>query len=232
MFEYKNIKITKYSQSGFRIDWQGQNLSNIPSKQVIYIDPFKVPNNEPTADIIFISHQHYDHLDIDSLKKITTSSTIILGNKLVKDALVNEDYIENFEILTPGFQKGINESLIYMAISAYNTNKFNDEKRLFHPKEQEGLGFILEFNMNTKNEIRIYFMGDTDFVKEEMTPVNIDILMIPISGKYVMTKEEAVNAIESIEPKIAIPMHYDSGTGSLEDAKFLKDNTKTKIEII
>jgi len=230
MFKYKNISITKYPQSGFRIDYEDLQAKK---NQIIYIDPFRLPHNQPKADIVFLSHEHHDHLDVESLKKIVGESTQILGNQLVKQALSGQEFIRSFETLTPWFQKGINQTIICLALDAYNTNKINSSGKQYHPKENEGLGFILEFNINTDQEIRVYFMGDTDFVEDKMTPVNIDILMVPVSGTYVMTKQEAVLAVNTIKPKVAIPMHYDTEiVGSLEDAEYLKNNCSVEVEIL
>jgi L-ascorbate metabolism protein UlaG (beta-lactamase superfamily) len=240
MFQYKNISITKYEHSSFRIDWEGESpkLNHMITEEewakrrkVIYIDPINIPDDQPIADLIFISHEHHDHCDPISIKKISDENTVIVGNKLVKKNLsfLQE---ESFQLIKPHGQFGIG-GLIIFACPAYNLNKYHPSGRLYHPKENDGVGFILEFNIHDeKNNVSVYFMGDTDFDPAEMSPVDIDILMIPVSGTYVMTADEAIVAVNSIKPKIAIPMHYGSIVGSLEDAMKLKDNIKAQVEIL
>jgi L-ascorbate metabolism protein UlaG (beta-lactamase superfamily) len=234
MFEYRNLKITKYLQSGFKIEWEGdktfalEEMENGRYKQVIYIDPYKLPEDSSPADIIFITHEHLDHFDIESLRQIVVPTTQFISNASVVEILKNH-FDNHFEIVNPGFQKGVN-GLIYMALPAYNLNKFNESGDLCHRKDAGGLGFLLNFNISDTDSTFIYHMGDTDFIAELQTPSKVDILMIPISGTYVMTPQEAVEATNLINPEIVIPIHHDAGiAGSPDQVQVLRSGVSARI---
>jgi L-ascorbate metabolism protein UlaG (beta-lactamase superfamily) len=106
------------------------------------------------------------------------------------------------------------------AVPAYNVNKN------FHPKANGWLGFIVEIE-----GVRVYHAGDTDFIPE-MHGFNADIALLPVSGTYVMTADEAVDAALAIEPSIVIPMHYGSIVGGEHDALKLKTALSEKFQVI
>jgi L-ascorbate metabolism protein UlaG (beta-lactamase superfamily) len=107
------------------------------------------------------------------------------------------------------------------AVAAYNTNKINpDTRKPFHPKEDNKIGFVV-----TINDVRIYHAGDTDAI-QEMKNIQTDIALLPVSGTYVMTAEEAAEAVKMIKPKIAIPMHFGAIVGSEKDAEKFKQLVK------
>ena len=218
MLKYKDIYVKKFLQSGFQITFE--NL-------IIYIDPFKIPKNSPKANIIFISHEHFDHLDKKSIEIIQDRETVIVGNSLVRKVLEN---IENFIEVQPCSSGTIN-NIKFTCVSAFNKNKFNEEGIPYHPKENNGIGYILDFNKNER--IRLFHMGDTDFEIGEHSIPEIDILLIPVSGTYVMTPQEAIIAANTINPKLAIPMHYDAGiAGSIRDAEKFRDESEVRVEIL
>ena len=108
-------------------------------------------------------------------------------------------------ILGPGERREV-EGIIIETVPAYNINK------KFHPQGNRWLGFIL-----TVDGVRIYHAGDTDYIPE-MKDIRTDIALLPVSGTYVMTAEEAAQAALVIGPKIAVPMHYAANVGSADDA--------------
>lgn len=235
--KYKNIELTKYTQSGFRIDWEGDSsfalseMSNGKYEQVVYIDPFKLPDNQPNADVIFITHEHGDHLDLQSIQKISTATTILVCNALVAEQL-KEITRKELEIIKPGNQKGVN-GLIYLALPAYNLDKFRSPGLVYHPQENEGVGYLVNFNIHDdENRVMLYHMGDTDFLDEQQTPEQVDILLIPVSGTYVMTAQEAIAANNIIKPKLSVPMHYDSMVGSIKDAEAFKAGCANEVVIM
>jgi|SRR5690606_1183774 len=232
MYEYKEVKISKYLHSGFLIQTQTYNY---------YIDPFKIPDNQPPADIIFISHEHFDHFDPESIKKIYKHGTLIVGNTLTKMALLDSDLkdiveISNFIEVEPCASGSIGD-LKYTCVEAYNINKFRSPGIPFHPKENKGIAFILDVYIQNakgqKEKVRIFHLGDSDFLKEHHGIPEVDILLIPVSGTYVMTSQEAIEAVNFIDPKVVIPMHFDAGiAGSSNDAEELKANTSSEVVIL
>ena len=112
------------------------------------------------------------------------------------------------------------------AVPAYNINKFRSPGVPFHPRESGYVGFIL-----TVEGQRIYHAGDTDAIPE-MESIDADIALLPVSGTYVMTADEALEAIKAIKPKIAIPMHIGRGIGSLADAEHFQEKASVPVEIL
>jgi len=192
-----------------KIDWLGHDTTRITSDNlVIYFDPYKI-GNSPKADIIIVSHDHYDHLSPEDIDKLLKDDTVIVAPNNCKPPRQQEG-------IAAGETKTV-RGVIIEAIPAYNIDKE------FHPKKAGGLGFIIQVNGT-----RIYHAGDTDLIPE-MDNVKCDIALLPVSGTYVMTAEEAAEAARRINPKKAIPVHYGAGVvGTVEDAKkfesLLKDS--------
>jgi len=117
--------------------------------------------------------------------------------------------------------------VVIEAVPAYNLNKFREPGTVFHPRAEKRLGFIAALDGT-----RVYFAGDTDFIPE-MKSIKCDIALLPVSGTYVMTAEEAAEAAKAINPKIAVPMHYGAIVGSEADAKKFKSLVKNcQVEIL
>lgn len=219
--QYKQLQITKFPQSGFLLIWQEKN---------IYIDPFMLQDGQPLADYIFVTHEHQDHLDETSIRKILTPETVIYGNELVREKLP-DDLSGEINRITPGTKETFTDFTIE-AVPAYNLNKFREPGVPFHPKENLGVGIVFRFlDSDGNDEITFYHMGDTDF-HDEIPKIPMDILAIPVSGTYVMTVEEAIEAIQILKPKIVIPMHYGVVVGSRLDAQKVKDNVDSETWII
>jgi L-ascorbate metabolism protein UlaG (beta-lactamase superfamily) len=156
------------------------------------------------ADIIFITHDHCDHYDKDSIKKIMNDNTyVVIPNSLFNEVkeLFNEDKIL---IVNPLMNYTIND-ISFKTVPAYNINK------QFHPKSNNWIGYIVNIEGYT-----YYVMGDTDLI-QEAKDVKCDVLFIPIGGTYTMDYNEAAELTNIIKPKVAVPVHYGSIVGSLED---------------
>lgn len=194
------------------IHWLGHDTFKISGEKVIYTDPFNIKKKD-AADIILITHEHYDHCSPDDIKKIQKSDTVIVAPPDCAGKLSG-----NIKTVVPGDKLTIGDVEIE-AVPSYNTNK------QFHTKSRNWVGYIITVN----GEI-IYLAGDTDFIPE-MKTFKADIALLPVSGTYVMTAEEAVEAALVIKPKIAVPMHYNSIVGTKKDAKKFADGLKGKIEV-
>ena len=209
MFEYKGIKIT----------WLGHNSFSIVGNIKIITDPYKITTQEK-ADLILISHNHFDHLSVDDLKNVSTDNTSIVAANECIDMLKGFIFKEKIGI-SPGEEKTV-RGIKIKATRAYNVDKINPEtKKPFHPKEDNKIGFLIELD-----GITIYHTGDTDLIPE-MSDLKPDIALVPVSGTYVMTPNEAAKAVERIKPKIVIPMHFGTIVGSEKDAQDFKQLIKS-----
>jgi L-ascorbate metabolism protein UlaG (beta-lactamase superfamily) len=197
--------------NGIKFQWLGHDGYKIiaGSKATIYIDPYqlsKLQQNKNDADIVLISHNHFDHLSMDDLKHVVSEKTTIVAARECVEQLKNFEVAE-IKGVAPGDMLTV-QGVSIEAVAAYNTNK------RFHPREDGKVGFVI-----TLDKMRIYHSGDTDDIPE-MSVTRPDVALVPVSGTYVMTAEEAARAVnEKIKPKkLAIPMHYGSIVGSEKDA--------------
>lgn len=188
-----------------KITWLGHDGFKINASQTIYIDPFDLKGELEPADVICITHDHYDHCSPDDVAIILREDTIIIAAENCRGKLKGD-----VRWVRPGDKVTIKD-LTVEAIPAYNVNK------KFHPREAGGVGYIL-----TVDSTKIYHAGDSDPIPE-MEGLDVDIAMLPVSGVYVATAEEAVEAANMINPKTVIPMHYGSIVGSRADAERFKE---------
>ena len=198
------------------ISWFGHASFKIKNSRVIYIDPVKISSNEK-ADIILISHSHYDHFSLQDISKITSPDTNILITPDCQSKL--KDVAGKVTLIEPNRKYNVQNVLIE-TIPAYNTNKH------FHPKDNDWVGFII-----TLDNKRILYTGDSDNIKE-LQSIKTDIALIPVSGVYVMNSKEAADLVNKIKPKIAIPYHYGDIVGTEKDALKFKELSKVPVQIL
>jgi L-ascorbate metabolism protein UlaG (beta-lactamase superfamily) len=209
-----NLDFTRIAHDAFRI----------AGSQVIYTDPYKIAKHDE-ANIALISHEHFDHLNLDDLNKVIMPGTTIVASPLCKGGLQGVK-VKEIRFLDPGGKFTVGKVEIE-AVPAYNVNKFREPGKVFHPQSEKRLGFIIRMDGTT-----VYFAGDTDVIPE-MKSIRCEIALLPVSGTYVMTAEEAAEAARIINPKIAVPMHYGAIVGSDADAKKFKSLVKNcQVEII
>ena len=174
---------------------------------IIYFDPFKIDREYHDADMIFITHSHYDHYSEEDILKVRKESTRVVAPVDLLDNLLTLGFTkESITIVKPNENYNVN-GLTFKTVPAYNTNKN------FHPKSNNWVGYLL-----TLNDTVYYIAGDTD-ITEENKQVKCDVAFVPIGGTYTMNYKEAAELINEIKPKIAVPTHYASIVGSLEDGK-------------
>lgn len=196
----------------------------IAGSKIIYTDPFKVEKAD-SADIILLSHEHDDHFSPGDLKKAGADKARLVAGPRCQDRLKALPQYR-VEYLDPG-QKITVDGVEIEAVPAYNVNKFRSPGQPFHPQGGGGVGFIFKMDGTT-----VYYAGDTDRIPE-MTGFRCDIALLPVSGTYVMTAEEAVEAAADIHPKIAVPMHYGVVAGTAADAQKFKAAVKNcRVEIM
>jgi L-ascorbate metabolism protein UlaG (beta-lactamase superfamily) len=204
MLDFKGIKFHWLGHDGFRI---------VAGGKTIYIDPYelsKAQHGKNDADIVMITHNHYDHLSMDDLKHVVGKKTALVAAKECAEQL--KPLALEVSAVAPGDRVTV-QGVQVEAVAAYNTNK------RFHPKADKKVGYVI-----TLAGMRVYHAGDTDNIPE-MSQVHPDIALVPVSGTYVMTADEAARAVdEQIKPKmLAIPMHYASIVGSEKDAARFKE---------
>ncbi|MBF0344760.1 MAG: MBL fold metallo-hydrolase [Nitrospirae bacterium] len=197
------------------IHWFGHASFKITGEKTIYIDPYEIKKPTP-ADLILITHEHFDHCSPADIQKLTGSSTVIVATSDCASKLKAK-----VKTVSPG--QTLNVSGINIeTVAAYNTNK------QFHPKAKNWVGYIL-----TVNGMRIYVAGDTDHIPEMKNLKDIDIAIVPVSGTYVMTAEEAIKVVMDIKPKVAaIPMHYGTIVGTRADAERFAKGLEGTVRIL
>ena len=176
----------------------------------IYFDPFKINENYNDADIIFITHSHYDHYCKEDILKVKKEETIIV----IPEDLINEveTYFpkENIISVVPN-KKYMVKNISFETVPAYNVNKN------YHPKTNNWVGYLV-----TICDIKYYIAGDTD-VTEENKKIKCDVAFIPVGGTYTMDYKEAAMLINEIKPRLVVPTHFGTIVGTKEDGvKFLE----------
>lgn len=195
------------------IHWLGHDTFKITGEKTIYTDPYNIRKKD-TADIILITHEHFDHCSPGDVKKIQGPHTVIVTTKDCAKKLSG-----NITTVKAGDSIDV-DGITIEAVPAYNTNK------QFHTRDKGWVGYIF-----TVNGQRIYIAGDTDHIPE-MKDYRADIALLPVSGTYVMTADEAVRAALDINPKIAVPMHYGAIVGDNNDAEKFAEKLRGKIEVV
>jgi len=203
------------------IHWLGHDCFRIQTKdQVIYIDPYRLHGSPPKADLILITHDHGDHCSPADVAKIQKAGTAIVTIQAAATKL-NGD----LHIVRPGEEITVKDVPI-QTVPAYNVNKFRSPGVPFHPPESGHVGYILNVE-----GVRIYHAGDTDFIPE-MKSIQADVALLPVSGTYTMTADEAIQAVDAIRPQVAIPMHVGRDIGSLGDRERFKQGASVPVELL
>ncbi len=200
--------------AGFRIRSQGAT---------IYIDPYRVGDGPP-ADLILVTHGHYDHFSPQDVERLSHS-----GTWLVAPAAVAERARGRVASIAPGEQLELEPvaGVEVAAVAAYNTSKRDRDGRVFHPREAGWVGF----DLNVRGE-RLYHSGDTDVIPEMDSVVGVDVALLPVSGTYVMTAQEAAEAARRIQPGLAVPMHWGEHIGTRADAEAFAEKAPVEVRVM
>ena len=205
--------ITVNTQSSIRIQ---------AGRQVIYIDPIKIEEARHDADLIFLTHNHSDHFEPETINRLNREvMTMVVAPKNMFDQVGKETEVEynNVIPLAPGDKMQLNGFPIE-AVPSYNIGKE------FHPKENNWLGYVI-----TIEGKRTYICGDMDATPEGKA-VKCDILMVPIGGTYTMDPKEAAAFTNEVKPQTVIPTHYGSIVGTPEDADTFAGGVDKGIEVV
>lgn len=198
MIEVKGVKVYWLGHAGFRIVGEGKT---------IYIDPFKIKGG-PAADMILITHNHFDHLSIDDIRKVSSPRTLIIGPKECEEKFRSLGL--EHKIVKPGTSIDVSGVKVE-AVPSYNISKS------FHPKLDGKVGYVV-----TLGGVKIYHAGDTDRIPE-MATIKPDVSLLPVGGTYTMDDKEAAKAAKDIGVGIFIPMHYGSIVGSKDNAESFRN---------
>ena len=171
--------------------WRGEGLN-------VYIDPSGVTTEDP-ADVLFITHAHFDHFNPDEIEKVRKDGTKIFAPRDVAQELSGD-----VTPVRPG-DSIEGAGISGQAVPAYNIAEDRLEK---HPKEKEWVGYVLTLGSHT-----IYHAGDTDHAPE-LSEVRADVAFLPIGGTFTMDPTEAAGLAKAIGPQLAVPMHYGFVAGS------------------
>lgn len=188
--EGNDVKFTFFKHASFSIQIGQRHIYNDPVLQ--YAEYARLPK----ADMVLVTHSHYDHLDRAAIDDITTNKSIILCDKTSAEVFDGEAVV-----MTPGLKAQPWEGVTVEAVAAYNTSEGHTD---FHPQAREDCGYILELATG----LRIYIAGDTELTPEMKALKNIDAAFLPVNQPYTMTVDQAIEAIKAIRPRIFYPYHY------------------------
>ncbi|EWM54732.1 MBL fold metallo-hydrolase [Ruminococcus flavefaciens] len=189
----------------------------IDEGKVIYSDPYNISSAAHDADIILITHSHFDHYSLDDIRKVMKSDTVIVCPTSVNEPKELDLSVkqvtagEKFEVLGVRFE----------AVPAYNIGK------PFHPKSNGWLGYIIDSSAHG----RIYIAGDTDITPDNKQ-VKCDIALIPAGGTFTTDAVQAAELANAIRPKYAIPIHYGTVAGSPDDGEKFRKAVDSCIEVV
>jgi L-ascorbate metabolism protein UlaG (beta-lactamase superfamily) len=190
----------------------------------VYIDPYRVPEGAPPADVILVTHHHYDHFSPSDVERLSTERTWLIGPATVAERVGGQVVsVTPGQIVEPDGVRGID----VRAIAAYNTSKRDKDGRPFHSREAGGVGF----DLRVRGE-RLYHAGDTDVIPEMDQVAGVEVALLPVSGVYVMTSGEAAEAARRIAPKVAVPMHWGEHIGTREDAMAFARKAPVEVRIL
>ncbi len=201
-------RFTWYRQSAYL--WKGDGLN-------VYIDPWGV-TGDPPADVIFITHAHFDHYNPEDFEKVRRG-----GTKIVAPQDIALELSGDVTAVGPGDSFEV-EGIRGQAVPAYN---IVDERLENHPRAKNWVGYILTLGDST-----YFHAGDTDHTPE-LDGVKADVAFLPIGGTYTMTAPEAAELAKVISPQVAVPMHYGFVVGTPADAEtFKRESAPVNVELL
>lgn len=200
------------------ITWLGHASFRIQTtSKVIYIDPWKLPGKfGGDGDVVLVTHDHYDHLSPNDIRKALKK-----GGKVMMPQCCRDKY-PHADIYVLPYTKHHWEGLDIYVTAAYNVDK------RFHTREMGHVGYIIEVD-----GVKVYHTGDCDAFPH-MRDLTADIMLLPVSGTYVMDPLDAVNAVEMVKPQVAIPMHWGDPqvVGTRQDAEKFKSLAPCEVVIL
>lgn len=201
------------------IEWLGHDSFRISGTKTVYVDPWKLAPGAPLADVILVTHDHYDHFSPQDIAAISGPETVVVGPPAVAARYGDRG------VSVQAGSKVEAAGIPVTAVHAYNVNKFKEPGKVFHDKGQ-GVGYLFELDGR-----RIYHAGDTDAIPE-MAGIEVNVALLPVSGIYVMTAGEAAEACHVIKADVVVPMHWGEVAGSRADAERLSRICRYPVQIL
>jgi L-ascorbate metabolism protein UlaG (beta-lactamase superfamily) len=206
------------------LEWLGHAGFRLKAGQAaVYIDPYRVKDGPP-ADLILITHGHYDHFSPRDVERLSHERTVLVGPPAVAERVSGRVLsVTPGELVEDELVRGVGVA----AVAAYNTSKRDPDGKVFHPREAGWVGY----DVNVRGE-RLYHSGDTDVIPEMDSVSGVDVALLPVSGTYVMTAGEAAEAARRIQPQVAVPMHWGENIGTRADAEAFAELAPVDVEIL
>ena len=191
-----------------QIRWIGHASFRLATEDVVlYVDPWKLPSARPDANLVFVSHGHFDHWSADDVAAVSQDTTTVVGPPDVVESLPGG------RVLRPG-ERVESTGACIEAVPAYNIDKD------FHPKANNWLGAVIALGGT-----RVYYAGDTDRIPEMDALSEVDVALLPVGGTYTMNAAQAAEACQAIGARIALPYHWGDIVGTEADAQAFVDAT-------
>jgi L-ascorbate metabolism protein UlaG (beta-lactamase superfamily) len=203
------------------IHWLGHDSFRLDGSVTVYIDPWKLPADQPAAGLILVTHDHFDHLSLPDVDEVAGPGTVLVGPASVTSQVTGVATVT----LAPGESTEVGGVRV-LAVSAYNLDKFRAPGHPYHPREAGGVGYVIALD-----GVRYYHAGDTDALPE-MADIHCEVALLPVGGKFTMTAEEAAEACELIDADVAVPMHYGEVIGDVRDAERFRDHCRIPVTIL
>ena len=206
------------------VEWLGHSGFRVRAGEaVVYIDPYRVAGGPP-ADLILITHGHYDHFSPQDIERLSDERTCLVGPHAVAERVAGHVVaVAPGQVIDDEIVRGVE----VRAVAAYNTSKRDANGELFHPRDAGMVGYEL----GVRGE-RLYHSGDTDVIPEMDSVTGVDVALLPVSGVYVMTAGEAAEAARRIQPRVAVPMHWGVHIGSRADAEAFAERAPVEVRIL
>lgn len=197
------------------IHWFGHASFRLTGTKTVHIDPWKLPNDPGRADVVMVSHSHYDHCSSDDVAAVCTDATTVLAPADCVKKLGGR-----VRVIAPGQAHDLNGVRV-AAVPAYNIGKE------FHPKKNGWIGAVVEMD-----NVRVYYAGDTDVIPEMGTLKQITAALLPVGGTYTMDAAQAAEAANMIKPRFAVPYHWGDIVGDRDDATRFKNAAQCDVHIL